>query len=197
MERNKIIIIALIILIAALLVGIVAMMMPNLNKQDANLVFKSKSKITEGGSLQVQLTSDNGEGIADQTVNVTFTDSNGANYYYSVLTNDNGVGKLKLDKKPGKYSVTISYDGNDVYSSCNSTKNIKIEKKEVEATSSETQSSQPSAYAYRSDGSPMYSQAEVDQYMLNKYGMVDYHVGSNGYIDMDEPGYDDAGNPIW
>ena len=42
----------------------------------------------------------------------------------------------------------------------------------------------------------MYSQAEVDQYMLNKYGMVDYHVGSNGYIDMDEPGYDDAGHKI-
>lgn len=59
-----------------------------------------------------------------------------------------------------------------------------------------TASSGPSAYAYKSDGTPMYSQSEVDQYMLNKYGKVNYHVGSNGYIDMDEPGYDNAGNKI-
>ncbi len=63
-----------------------------------------------------------------------------------------------------------------------------------EAASSDSSSSQPSAYAYKSDGTPMYSQDEVNDYMLNKYGMVDYHVGDNGYIDMDEPGYDDAGN---
>ena len=43
----------------------------------------------------------------------------------------------------------------------------------------------------------MYSQAEVDQYMTNKYGYVNYHIGSNGYVDMDEPGYDDAGHRIW
>lgn len=63
-------------------------------------------------------------------------------------------------------------------------------------TSSESSNSQPTAYAYKSDGTPMYSQSEVDDYMLNKYGMVDYHVGENGYIDMDEAGYDNAGNPI-
>ena len=63
------------------------------------------------------------------------------------------------------------------------------------ASSSGSSSSQQSAYAYRSDGTPMYSQSEVDDYMLNKYGMVEYHVGDNGYIDMDEPGFDDAGNP--
>ena len=60
----------------------------------------------------------------------------------------------------------------------------------------EVSSSGPAAYAYKSDGTPMYSQAEVDQYMLSKYGMVDYHIGDNGYIDMDEVGYDDAGNKI-
>lgn len=57
-------------------------------------------------------------------------------------------------------------------------------------------SSEPSAYAYKADGTPMYSQDEVDDYMLHKYGMVNYHVGDNGYIDMDEPGYDDAGHRL-
>ena len=63
-------------------------------------------------------------------------------------------------------------------------------------STADTSSSQPSAYAYKSDGTPMYSEEEVQDYMLNKYGMVDYHIGSNGYIDMDEPGFDDAGNMI-
>lgn len=66
-----------------------------------------------------------------------------------------------------------------------------------DSSTATTSSQQPSAYAYKSDGTPMYSQAEVDRYMLNKYGMVDYHVGDNGYIDMDEPGYDDAGHRIY
>lgn len=70
------------------------------------------------------------------------------------------------------------------------------ESNDVAESSSEPSSSQPSAYAYKSDGTPMYSEDEVSDYMLNKYGMVDYHVGDNGYIDMDEPGFDDAGNKI-
>ena len=65
-----------------------------------------------------------------------------------------------------------------------------------DANANDAADSKPSAYAYKSDGTPMYSQEEVSDYMLNKYGMVDYHVGENGYIDMDEPGYDDAGHKI-
>ena len=42
----------------------------------------------------------------------------------------------------------------------------------------------------------MCSHAEVDSYMLNKYGMVDYHLNDKGYINLDEPGYDDKGNYI-
>ena len=60
--------------------------------------------------------------------------------------------------------------------------------------SSSSSSSQPTAYAYKSDGTPMYSQAEVDQYMYNKYGSVNYHLQDNGYVNLDEPGFDDAGH---
>lgn len=198
MEQQKIIIIALIVIIAALLVGMVAMM-PNLTKKESNLNFKGNSTITEGGSLKVKLTDDSGNPIVGQTVNVTITDKNKANSYYTVETNDEGVGTLKLEKDTGKYTVTVKYDGNNDFKGCNATKKITIKEKveEAEQSSSSSSSSTPSAYAYKSDGTPMYSQAEVDQYMANKYGMVNYHVGSNGYIDMDEPGYDDAGHPLW
>ena len=199
MENNKIIILALIIIIVALLVGLVAMMVPNMTKQDTVLNFKGDSKFDEGDSLKIILTDADGSTLASQTVNVTITDKNKASDYHSVETNENGVGTLKLDKNAGKYTVTIIYGGNDKYNGCNATKKITIEEKVVEAessSSSSSSSSTPSAYAYKSDGTPMYSQAEVDNYMLNKYGMVNYHVGSNGYIDMDEPGFDDAGHWI-
>ena len=191
MEQQKIIIIALIVIIAALLVGMVAMM-PNLTKKESNLNFKGNSTIAEGGSLKVKLTDDSGNPIVGQTVNVTITDKNKANSYYT-------VGTLKLEKDTGKYTVTVKYDGNNDFKGCNATKKITIKEKveEAQQSSSSSSSSTPSAYAYKSDGTPMYSQAEVDQYMANKYGMVNYHVGSNGYIDMDEPGYDDAGHPLW
>ena len=59
--------------------------------------------------------------------------------------------------------------------------------------SSQSNNNQKKALAYKSDGTPMYTQSEIDQYMLNKYGMVDYHIQGNGYINLDEPGYTDDG----
>lgn len=198
MERNKIIIVALIVLILALLVGMIAMMVPNMTKQDTNLKFKGDSKFNEGDNLKILLTSADGSTLAGQNVNITITNKDKASDYHSVQTDENGVGTLKLDKGAGKYTVTITYGGNDKFNGCNATKKITIKEKveEAESSSSSTSSSSssPSAYAYKSDGTPMYSQAEVDRYMYNKYGAVDYHVGDNGYVDMDEPGYDDAGH---
>ena len=44
-------------------------------------------------------------------------------------------------------------------------------------------------FGYKSDGTPMYSQAEVDQYIKSKYGDVNYHIQDNGYISLDDPNY--------
>lgn len=198
MEKNKIIILVLIVVVIALLVGVVAMMMPNMTKHETKLVFKGDSELKEGESIKIILTDADGSTIAGQTVNVTIADKNDSKDYHSVQTNEKGVGTLKLDKGTGKYTVTVVYGGNDKYKGCNASKKITIEEKveEADSSSSSSSSSSPSAYAYKSDGTPMYSQAEVNQYMYNKYGSVNYHVGSNGYIDMDEPGYDDAGHWI-
>ena len=76
MDKNKMIILALIVVIAALLVGMAAMMMPNMGKQDTKLKFKSNSTLTEGDSLKVKLTDANGTAIANQTVNIIITNKN-------------------------------------------------------------------------------------------------------------------------
>lgn len=188
MERKQIIIIALIVVIVALLVGMVAMMVSNTNKKDTKLTFKSKSTINEGGSLKIKLTDKNGNAIANQTVNVTVTDKDKSNSYYSVSTNNEGTGNLKLDKSSGKYTVVIRYDGNDRFNGCNSTKKITIEDK-----GTDSQSSSRSVYAYKSDGTPMYSQEEVNNYVQSKYGSVNYHIQDNGYINLDDAGYTDDG----
>lgn len=193
MEKNQIIIIALIVIIAALLVGIV--MMPNIAKKDTNLSFKSKSTLNEGDSLKIMLTDVNGNPVAGQNVNITITDKDNSKSYYSVVTDNNGEGKLKLDKTKGKYDVSISYSGNNKFKECDATKKITINAKEAKTTTT-TQSSAPAVYAYKSDGTPMYSQAEVDRYVAQKYGLVNYHIQENRYINLDEPGYDDAGHRI-
>ena len=195
MENDKIIIIALIAIIVALLVGMMVLTMPNLNKQDTKIIFTSNATIDEGGYVKIKLTDVNGQELVSQNVNVTITDKDNSNSYYSIVTDGNGDAKLKVDKDKGDYTVTVSYEGNNDYKSCNATQKLTIKEKEEEQTSS-SQSSQRSAYAYKSDGTPMYSQAEVDQYMYNKYGNVNYHIGGNGYVDMDEPGYGDDGHRI-
>ena len=154
MDKNKIIIIALIVIIAALLVGLAAMMMPNMAKQDTKLKFKSNSTLTEGDSLKVKLTDANGTALANQTVNVTVTNKDGSSDYHSVVTNEKGVGTLKLDKNPGNYNITVSYSGNDKYKECNATKKITIEEQVAEAqvdstSSSSSSNNDPGAYYSR------------------------------------------------
>ena len=193
MERDKIIIIALIAIIAILLLSIIAIM-PNIMKKDTQVTINSKSTLNEGDSIKIRLIDENGVAIANQNVNISINNGTVTDYH-SITTDNQGIGKLELDKKAGSYDVCVIYSGNDNYKGCNATKMIKIEEV-AEAEPTYTQSA-PTAYAYQSDGTPMYSQSEVDRYMSHKYGPgTNYHIGSNGYVDMDEPGVDNAGNWI-
>lgn len=191
MDKNKVIILALIVVIAALLVGMAAMMMPNMAKKDTQLKFKGNSSIDKGDSIKIQLTDADGNALASQTVNVTVTDKDKSSDYHSVETNEKGVATLKLDKDNGKYTVTAIYDGNDKYASCNVTKKITIKE-----DSSSSSSNSKSVYAYKSDGTPMYSQEEVNNYVQSKYGAVNYHIQDNGYINLDDSGYTDDGAKV-
>lgn len=193
MERDKIIIIALIAIIAILLVSIIVIM-PNIMKKDTQVTINSKSTLNEGDSIKIRLIDENGVAIANQNVNISINNGTVTDYH-SITTDNQGIGKLELDKKAGSYDVCVIYSGNGNYKGCNATKMIKIEEV-AEAEPTYTQSA-PTAYAYQSDGTPMYSQSEVDRYMSHKYGPgTNYHIGSNGYVDMDEPGFDNAGNWI-
>ena len=89
------IICVLVAIVIVLLVALAAII-PQANKQKTILSFENGHEFNEGDSIQIKLTDANGTALANKTVNVTITDGNKASYYYSVVTNDEGVGELKL-----------------------------------------------------------------------------------------------------
>ena len=154
MDNNKIIIIVLIAVIAALLVGIFAMM-PNMTKMDTKLTFESNATLTEGDSIKIKLTDANGTAIANQTVNVTVTDKNNTSDYHSVIVNEKGIASLKLNKSSGEYDVTVIYGGNDNYTGCNATQKLTIKEKE-KAVEAKPASSSSDTYVERTEGNLVY-----------------------------------------
>lgn len=78
----------------------------------------------------------------------------------------------------------------------NQTNNTKvINNTTVEVVEKETQD--PKALGYKSDGSPMYSYAEIDNYVQSKYGQGSgWHLQDNGYVDLDKAGYTNDGRKL-
>lgn len=189
--KHKIIILVLIIIIVALLAGIL-ISMPNLNKQDSNLTFESKTTLIEGDYLQIKLTDANGTALANQTVNVTITDKDNSNSYYSVVTDDDGIGKLKLDKDAGNYIVALNYGGNGNYKGCNASEQITIEEDiaDAEVTSSSTDSDSTTHVVMGEDG--YYALIDDNGNILEDLGpSKKYHPNDPNAVD-----YPDA-EPMW
>ena len=144
MDKNKLVIVVLAIVIIALAIGIFATMSGH-TKQDTKVIIRCNSTLHEGEAVYVKLMDLNKTPIANQTVNVTIRDKDNANSSYSVLTNAKGIGKLKLDKVVGNYSINCTYGGNEKYNGNSTVKDITIEKEVAETqTASSSQSSDSS-----------------------------------------------------
>ncbi len=197
MDKNKIIILALIVIIAALLVGLVAMM-PNTNKQNTKLTFESNSTITVEDSLKIKLTDDNGTGLVNKEVNITFIDDKNRSDFRSVVTDDKGVGTLEPYENAGNYTITANYGGNEVYNGCNATKKITIEEVAVEeqVAQQSTQSSQSSQSSQASSSSSEYKYSidnlppsndpypETGRRQYGDYVYQDYEDGYRSIVDL-------------
>jgi len=197
MENKHIIIILLIVIV--ILAAAIGFTLFNQSSKEASIVkITSANKLEEGKDLSIKLTDLKENPIQKEIVSIKITDKKGKTVVDDVVKTDaKGKAKYTLDLDKGKYDVVIVYEGNNSYAGDNDTQKLTIKEKEAaQAESSSSSSSSPTPYAYKSDGTPMYSQAEVDSYMLNKYGMVNYHLNDNGYVNLDEPGFDDKGNYI-
>ena len=126
---------------------------------------------------------------------MTITDKDNANSYYSVVTDDNGIGKLKLDKDAGNYVVTISYGGNDNYNGCNASEHITIEEDiaEAEVTSSSTDSDSNTHVVMGEDG--YYALIDDNGNILDDLGpSKKYHPNDPNAVDY--PDAEPMGNYI-
>lgn len=185
MDKNQWIIVGLVIVIIALIIGL-AVMMQAPTKENVKLTIKNKNVIEEGENVKIQLTDMNGTPIKDQTVNISVTDKDGTTDYHSVVTNENGVGKLKLDKSPGKYTVNCTYGGNENYTANTTNQTLKIKEKPVEESTNVDYTSYSSS---SEDNRPEVDSSGITRQQADKYGYTyttehgGHYIGSNDHWD--------------
>lgn len=92
--------------------------------------------------------------------------------------------------------LNVNEDNKTVKNETNNvSKNITAEQVNTETVKQEPDND---VYAYRSDGSPLYSYDEARRYITQKYGpdMI-WHVQDNKYISLDTPGYTNDGHRLY
>ena len=127
------ILLALIAVIAIVLIGLAAVM-PGLGKQQANVTITSNDTVSQGESIEIELTDVNGTPIDNETVNVTLKDENGTEEInVEVVTDNKGVAEVEIDEKQetGNYTVECTFEGNDNFTEDTETQEIEIVEEEV------------------------------------------------------------------
>lgn len=138
MNRNLILAIVIIV-IAIIGVSVAMTSMPSENSQkDCQLTITSDSSLYEGGNLTVKLSDMNGNGISNQTVNITITAQDGTADNNAVVTDSSGIGVLELDNAAGNYTIKCSYAGNENYKASSASQNLEIKQKAANATSQQS-----------------------------------------------------------
>jgi hypothetical protein len=109
----------LIILIIVVIIVLACLMGPKLlttqfQKQDSHLEFTSNTTMYKGDNITVRLSDVNGTGIPNAKINISVINEEGADKY-SVVTDSNGVGHLKIDRINGKYTINCTFEGDWTY----------------------------------------------------------------------------------
>ena len=155
-NRNIIIILVVGIVVLAAVIGFMLFNPSHNAKDPTKIKITSDKEQYKGGTLKLQLADLNKTPISKQIVNVTVTDKKGKVVVDEVVKTDSkGKAKLDLKLKKGNYKVNVTYGGNENYTGCNITQNLKIKEKVVKAqetsSSSNGGSSEPSSW-YDSEG---------------------------------------------
>lgn len=201
MDKNKIIIVGLIVVIVALLAAL-AFMMQEPPKDVSKLKITSNSTLYEGDALVAKLTDVNGTPLENKNVSVVILDKNNdVVLNKSLQTNDKGKIKVDLDLEKGKYEVEMSFGGDDKFNSTSTTQKLKIDEVVVEAQSvSSTQySSSGSSHSSSSSNSygPEVDSGGITREEAEKYGYTytsehgGHYIGSHDHWDENAGVYHD------
>ena len=176
----------IIILLAAL--GASLIFFPHSEAKASDLTILNTENISENGTVYVKLTDKDNASLTNKTVHVVLKNDKGEVVYNeSVTTHLTGVAIAKLDNvPPGEYTLEISFDGDNNYTSSNFSKKITVggnvtdESLEnnplVQDTVSDSSSSSSSSYT-PSQSTPSYTYTDDSS-------------------DANLPEYDEDGNPV-
>ena len=143
-NRNIIIILVAVVIVLAVIAGAMFMQQSHA-KEPTKLKITSDKKQTEGGKLKIQLTDTNKTALSKEIVNITVTDKKGKTVVDDVVKTDTkGKAKLDLNLKKGKYTVNVTYGGNENYTGNTTAQKLTIKEKAKKTTAKNSQSSSSS-----------------------------------------------------
>ena len=177
--KDKHLIIILLVVIAILAAAVCLTFFSNNLKEDAYVDIMVNDTICRGDSLNVQLMDVNKTPIVDKKVNITFTNGNETYNYFSV-TNKYGIATMKIDLDPGNYTVKVDYNGDEIYASNSSIKEITV-LEEVKQAEASTAANDPGAFYSPQAGRVIYT-GEV-QFAPDYHHWK--HLGNNEWVKID------------
>ena len=137
MEKNNLIIVALLVVIAILIILIGVTLIPTMMKDDCRLEITSLDSLNEGNNLTVRLCDLNNNPLCDKNIKVVFANSD-KTQEYAIKTDSNGIATLALNgEHVGTYNITCSFEGDDTYNTASTTKEISINSVEDSSDSSQ------------------------------------------------------------
>ncbi|WP_405306113.1 Ig-like domain-containing protein [Methanobrevibacter sp.] len=143
-NKNIIIILVAVVIVLAVVAGAMFLQSGNA-KEPCKIKITSDKEQYEGGELSIKLTDFNKTPISKEIVNITITNKKGKVVVDEVVKTDSkGKAKLDLDLKKGKYTVNVTYAGNDNYTGNNTTQKLTIKEEEVVESQPVQQSSSTS-----------------------------------------------------
>lgn len=178
MDKNRIIIVALIAIIALLVIGL-AVVMPNFGKQKANITIESNDALNQGDSIKINLSDVNGTPIDNETVNVTIKNDTGkVENTFVTFTDDEGIAEVIVDEEPGNYTVECTFEGNENFTENTTSEDIEVVEEEVEPEITSTADDDPGAFYSAQEGRIIYTGEVHDAPDGHKYK----HLGNNEWV---------------
>lgn len=191
-NKHIIVILVAIVIVLAAAIGF-ALLNPLNAKEPCKIKITSDKEQYEGGELYILLTDLNKTPIKKDIVNITVKNKKGKVVFDNVVKTDKkGKAKLDLDLKKGKYTVIVSYGGNENYTGNNTTQKLTIKEEVVKAepaSSSTTSNTQvvmgEDGYYALIDGNGNFIKnlGPSKKYYPNDPNAVDYPNAGHWYVD--------------
>lgn len=182
MNRNSIIIIAIIAIIAIAL-GMFVFMQPHTSngKIHTEIDFLSESTLKNGEAVEFVLRDEQNHVLANQSINIIFNE-NGENQTYSIFTDVDGKGSLVLNNEaPGDYDVYVTYNGTNRYDPCSAKVTVTVEEGTAEASSSDVVYNETTP-GNSSAGTALYNGNSSSGSPLHYDAQYNFYYDDNGII---------------